>query len=81
MDSLRRKIVDSNCDFMTVTKYLNCQPECDVLIVDECSAVCNSDMKKIVESGDFELLLLVGDVRQIESIRFGNWFSLAPIFA
>ena len=80
VDSLRRKIDDSNCDFMTVTKYLNCQPECDVLIVDECSAVCNSDMKKIVESGDFELLLLVGDVRQIESIRFGNWFSLAPNF-
>lgn len=80
VDSLRRKIVDSNCDFMTVTKYLNRQPECDVLIVDECSAVCNSDMKKIIEFGGFELLMLVGDVRQIESIKFGNWFSLAQDF-
>ena len=54
--------------------------DCDILIVDECSTVCNSDMKFILDSNRFKLLLLVGDVRQIESIKFGNWFSLARDF-
>ena len=66
---------------MTVAKYLNRVPDCDILIVDECSTVCNSDMKSIIDSNRFKLLLLVGDVRQIESIKFGNWFSLALISA
>ena len=65
---------------MTVAKYLNRVPDCDILIVDECSTVCNSDMKSIIDSNRFKLLLLVGDVRQIESIKFGNWFSLARDF-
>lgn len=69
VDSLRRKINDKNCEFMTVAKYLNRVPDCDILIVDECSTVCNSDMKSIIDSNRFKLLLLVGDVRQIESIK------------
>lgn len=72
VDSLRRKINDKNCEFMTVAKYLNRVPDCDILIVDECSTVCNSDMRSIIDSNRFKLLLLVGDVRQIESIKFGN---------
>ncbi len=80
VDSLRRKINDKNCEFMTVAKYLNRVPDCDILIVDECSTVCNSDMRSILDSNRFKLLLLVGDVRQIESIKFGNWFSLARDF-
>lgn len=48
VDSLRRKINDKNCEFMTVAKYLNRVPDCDILIVDECSTVCNSDMKSII---------------------------------
>ena len=41
---------------------------------------CNLDMRRIIETGAFRLLLLVGDERQIESIRFGNWFSLGKEF-
>lgn len=52
----------------------------DVLIIDECSTVNNEDMKKVLKKAKFALLLLVGDVYQIESILFGNWFSIARIF-
>ena len=37
-------------------------------------------MKKILENAQFRLLILVGDTFQIESIVFGNWFSIARFF-
>lgn len=83
IDNLKRKINASNCDFITVTKFISnsrVTTEFDVLIIDECSTVSNSDMRKILEKAQFKLLLLVGDTYQIESIRFGNWFSVAREF-
>ena len=32
------------------------------------------------EKVDFKLLVLVGDIYQIESIRYGNWFGIVPSF-
>ena len=32
-------------------------------------------MRDILEKAAFKLLVLVGDVFQIEAILFGNWFS------
>jgi hypothetical protein len=46
-----------------------------LLVVDECSTVSNASLLKVLECTDFDLLVLVGDVYQIESIEFGNWFS------
>jgi len=80
VESLRRRIKASACDFRTVTKYLNDVSQCDLLIVDECSTVSNHDMRQIMEDGHFKTLLLVGDVHQIEAIDFGNWFELAQTF-
>lgn len=80
VDSLRRKINDSHCEFETIAKYINDPIDCDILIVDECSTVSNQDMRKIIGLGKFELLMLVGDVRQIESVKLGNWFTLAKQF-
>lgn len=80
VENLRRKVTAENADFMTITKFLsagNSDTECDILCVDECSTVSNRDMVKILEKSTFQLLLLVGDVYQIESILFGNWFSIA----
>lgn len=80
VENLRRKVTAENADFMTITKFLsagNFNTECDILCVDECSTVSNRDMVKILEKSTFQLLLLVGDVYQIESILFGNWFSIA----
>ena len=50
------------------------------MFIDECSTLSNSDMNKILKKISFNLLILVGDVFQIESIRFGNWFSLVKSF-
>jgi len=46
--------------------------EYDLLVIDECSCVNNNDMRNILENAKFNLLILVGDIYQIESIRFGN---------
>lgn len=83
VDNLRRKVNAANCDFKTITSFLlrrNYNTECDLLVIDECSTVNNKDMKKVLETATFKLLVLVGDVFQIESIMFGNWFSIARSF-
>lgn len=80
VENLRRKVTAENADFMTIAKYLSVDDstiKCDILCVDECSTVSNRDMVRILEKSSFQLLLLVGDVYQIESILFGNWFSIA----
>jgi hypothetical protein len=37
-------------------------------------------MKAILDKVEFDLLVLVGDIYQIEAIEFGNWFSAARGF-
>ena len=37
-------------------------------------------MRRILDKASFSLLVLVGDIYQIESIYFGNWFSIADKF-
>ena len=37
-------------------------------------------MRKVIEKANLNLLVLVGDIYQIEAIRFGNWFSIARKF-
>ena len=68
---------------MTITKFLsnrNNHTACDLLIINECSTVSNSDMKKIIKKAQFKLIVLVGDTFQIESISFGNWFNIIKEF-
>lgn len=67
-----------NTMFSTIRNYVsNGGGECDILFIDECSTVSNADMIAILGKTQFKLLVLVGDVYQIESIRFGNWFAIA----
>lgn len=83
VDNLRRKISSGNSKYSTIAKFLsnrNVDTDCDVLFIDECSTVSNSDMIQILKKATFKLLVLVGDVYQIESIYFGNWFSIARKF-
>ena len=54
--------------------------EYDLLVIDECSTVSNKDMRELLEKASFKLILLVGDTYQINSIRFGNWFSVVRKF-
>jgi len=83
VDNLRRKVNVGNSTFKTVTKFLSPRNEdtkYDLLVIDECSTLNNADMLAVLNKASFKLLVLVGDVFQIESIRFGNWFSMARDF-
>lgn len=83
VDNMRRKVTASNSEYSTIAKFLskrNYKTDCDILFIDECSTVSNDDMRCVLEKADFKLLVLVGDIYQIESIYFGNWFSIAQKF-
>lgn len=83
VDNLRRKVNAANCEFKTITKFLskyNSSTDYDLVIVDECSTVSNSNMLEMLNKASYKLLVLVGDIYQIESIRFGNWFSIVRSF-
>lgn len=83
VDNLRRRVTASNSYFCTIAKFLSSRSmnvNYDLLIIDESSTVSNRDMKAILNKARFKMLLLVGDTYQINSIKFGNWFSLAKEF-
>lgn len=83
VDNMRRKVTASNSRFETIAKFLsrkNSNTDYDLLFIDECSTVSNGDMRHLLEKANFKLLVLVGDVFQIESIYFGNWFSIVRQF-
>ena len=83
IDNLKRKVTAQNSDFRTISRQIYrgaTDPEYDLLIIDECSTVSNADLIKVLDKTSFKLLVLVGDVYQIESIQFGNWFGIIRSF-
>ncbi len=63
--------------FSTISSFIKSQNiECEILFIDECSMVSNTDMIKILKKQDYKAIVLVGDIYQIESIKYGNWFQL-----
>ena len=71
------------CDCYTVHDYIknkNSNKIYDLVIVDECSTVCNEDILQLFEKCNSEAYLLLGDIHQIEAIKFGNWFNFARYF-
>lgn len=86
VENLKRKVVTvdlNKCEFMTIKKFLMSRynrTEYDILVIDECSMVSNSDMADIIDKISCEIMILVGDTYQIESITFGNWFSMGKYF-
>lgn len=82
-DNLKRKVQSANCQFKTIAKFIaenRGDTSFDILFIDECSTVNNADMVKILSKASFQLLVLVGDIFQIESINFGNWFNVVQSF-
>lgn len=81
VDNLKRRVDAQNSEFSTITRHVKRSEDFgstyDVLVIDECSTVDNASLLKVLNCTTFDLLVLVGDVFQIESIQFGNWFSLA----
>ncbi|MFI3329787.1 MAG: ATP-dependent RecD-like DNA helicase [bacterium] len=75
LNNLRRKIKCSNIKFEVISKFKYKRTYTyDVLIVDECSNISNDDMLSVLEQNKFKQIFLFGDIMQIESINFGNWF-------
>jgi len=83
IDNLKRRVTAQNSVFRTISSNFyrdNSEAEYDLLVIDECSTVSNADLINVLERTSFKLLVLVGDVYQIESIRFGNWFWIIRSF-
>ncbi|PZE66841.1 helicase [Curtobacterium sp. MCPF17_018] len=83
VDNLRRRVQTQHAEFRTIASHnwnSGSATEYEVLVIDECSTVSNEDLLQILGSTKFKLLLLVGDVYQIESIQFGNWFGIMRSF-
>ena len=80
--NLQRRIENpgSSADFVSIdsfTKKVTVR-DYDIIFIDECSTIDNRTMAAFpdkVESDTF--LVLAGDIYQIESIEFGNWFYYA----
>ena len=81
-DNLLRKVTAQKSTFRTINSQIHRNSDLvfDLLVIDECSTVCNADLLKVLKKTTFKLLVLVGDVYQIESIQFGNWFGLIRSF-
>jgi hypothetical protein len=78
VENLRTKVTaQQNSVFRTITAhgYEENDPEWDLVVIDECSILDNGSLLKVLQNTRFKLLILVGDVFQIESIKFGNWFD------
>ncbi|WP_149710520.1 ATP-dependent RecD-like DNA helicase [Campylobacter concisus] len=83
VENIKSKVQNANFrNTYTIAKIVNSKQdfECDLLFIDECSTVSNADMVKILEKVQFKRLILIGDIYQIEAIRYGTWFDIAKDF-
>jgi AAA domain/UvrD-like helicase C-terminal domain len=83
IDNLKRRVKAQNSDFRTIRSHVSRNSpgdSFDLLVIDECSTVSNADLLKVLTKTNFRALVLVGDIYQIESIEFGNWFSIVRSF-
>ncbi|WP_293792359.1 ATP-dependent RecD-like DNA helicase [uncultured Corynebacterium sp.] len=77
VENLRRRVSAPESTYKTIASHKNNPTgDFDLLVIDECSTVSNADLLNILKNTSFKLIVLVGDVFQIESIRFGNWFNV-----
>ena len=49
-------------------------------MIDECSNVPTRDMADLLKRISVKLILLAGDIFQLPSIEFGNWYALIRAF-
>lgn len=86
LQNLKRRIANpgATCDFLSIdscTKKVTPKvslSEYDVVFIDECSTIDNRTMEAFLKKMKPDtFLVLAGDIYQIESIDFGNWFFYA----
>lgn len=74
---MSENINSDNCMFKTVDSWLHSEDNVfDMLFVDECPTIDNASIRKVLSKISCKMVVLVGDLHQIKSIRFGNWFGL-----
>lgn len=69
-----------NCDFEIIdsTTRSNSAVIHDIVFIDECSTIDNRTMELLLgKISNDALIVMSGDIYQIESIDFGNWFFYA----
>ena len=72
--------IDDKCKFSIIDSITrsNSMVDYDIVFVDECSTIDNRTMKALLDRiNKGTMLVLSGDIYQIESIDFGNWFYYA----
>ncbi len=82
LQNLKRHIENPGleADFISIDSFTKAVTlaDYDIVFVDECSTIDNRTMKNLLEKiGENTFLVLAGDIFQIESIDFGNWFYYA----
>lgn len=82
LENMKRRIKSPGFihEFMGIDSFIKpyVDADYDVIFIDECSTIDNRTMVKLLEKvGKDSLLVLAGDIYQIESIDFGNWFFYA----
>jgi len=80
--NLQRRIDNpgTDADFISIDSFTKqvSLPDYDVIFVDECSTIDNRIMCEFLRKmKPNTFLVLAGDIHQIESIEFGNWFFYA----
>ena len=80
--NLQRRIDNPgpDADFVSIDSFTKqvSLPDYDVIFVDECSTIDNRIMCEFLRKmKPNTFLVLAGDIHQIESIEFGNWFFYA----
>lgn len=82
LQNLKRRIENpgADSDFISLTSFNRkvVLDEYDIIFVDECSTIDNRAMVAFLKNmNPNAFLVLAGDIHQIESIEFGNWFYYA----
>ena len=70
----------NNCDFEIIDRITrsNSAVIYDIVFIDECSTIDNRTMELLLgKINNNTLIVMSGDIYQIESIDFGNWFFYA----
>lgn len=82
LQNLKRRIENPgvDADFVSIDRFTKkvILESYDIIFVDECSIIDNDTMLKFMNKiSEDTFVVLAGDVFQIESINFGNWFFYA----
>lgn len=80
--NLQRRIENPGiaADFVSIDSFTKkvTLKDYDIIFVDECSTIDNRTMAAFLEKTNPDtFIVLAGDIYQIESIEFGNWFYYA----